>query len=142
LLALIEARGARLYSYGYTEETAQLNGLLDDFQSPKAEAATAVIGAAFWVTTLAQAQRDFESLYRQKVETEATQDLPRIQASRDELTRNLSRLLVYIETNLELNPEKYQPVAEKIDEVIVDVMTIARTRKTKQNENKPKPPQA
>lgn len=141
LLALIEARGPALYNYGYTEETAQLSGLLDDLQTPKAQAAIALIQTDFWVTVLSQAQRNFETLYQQKVETEATQALPRIRTSRDELTRNISRLFVYIETNLELNPEKYKSVTEQIDEVMVDVMTIARTRKTKQNETKAKPAQ-
>ncbi len=141
LLAIIDARGSTLYTYGYAEETAQLNGLLEDLETPKAKEAIALIKGESWVNDVAAAQKNFEALYHQKVVTEATQNLPRVKASKEDLIRNLSRLLVYIETNLDLNPEKYQPVAEKIDEVIVDVMTIARTRKTKQNE-KTKPQQA
>jgi hypothetical protein len=41
---------------------------------------------------------------------------------------------------METNPEKYNPVVVKIDEVIVDVMTIARSRKSRANNNKNETP--
>lgn len=138
---LVEKRGVTLYNLGYTEETSQLNGLLNDLKSPDAQAALVLIQDNYWVTTLTNAQQEFEALYQEKVETEAIQDLPKLTTSKNNVAHYLSRLLQYIDTNRELNPEKYQSVADKIDEVITDVMTIARARKTKQNE-KTNPPQA
>jgi len=46
-------------------------------------------------------------------------------------------LLQYIDTNTEIDAAKFKPVVEKIDEVITEVMRIARTRKSKQAEAKP-----
>ncbi|MCI0515126.1 hypothetical protein L0128_18080 [candidate division KSB1 bacterium] len=39
--------------------------------------------------------------------------------------------LTYIEAKVEANTEKYNPIVVKIDEVIVNVMTITRSRKSK-----------
>jgi hypothetical protein len=140
LQALIEVRGVTLYKYSYAAETSQLNGLFEDLKNPEAQQAIALIKAEFWVEALQQAQQDFEALYQQKVATEAGQDLPQINESKQELIRNLDRLLIYIESQAEIKAEKYQPVVKKIDEVIADMMSSARARKSKRNESKTNPP--
>jgi len=48
---------------------------------------------------------------------------------------------MYIAARMETNPEKYNPVVVKIDEVIVDMMTIARSRKSKANSAKEEVPE-
>lgn len=141
LETLIQSRGVSLQTYGYIEESSQLNGLLADLKSPAAQQAIATIQLEFMVDVLAQAQEEFEAIYQQKVASEAVQNLPGITASKRDLTRYLTRVFQYIDTQAEINAEKYGSVVEKIDEVIVDVMTIARARKTKQEDSKANGPQ-
>ncbi len=133
---LIETHGATLYNYGYAAETSQLNALLEDLKSTTAQAAITTIQATFWVEILVQAQQEFESIYQQKVATEAAQDLPLISESKNDIVQYLTRMLQYIDTNIEIDAAKFKPVVDKIDEVIVDVMRIARSRKSKQNDAK------
>jgi len=132
----IQASGPSLYRLGYAEETTQLNGLLASFQTPAAQAALKLIGADYWLDLLTKAQQAFEALYQQKVAADAVKDLPPATESRKEIVRFLTQIFTYIDAKMETNPEKYNPVAVKIDEVIVDMMTIARSRKSKANNSK------
>lgn len=138
---LIQKRGTTLYSFGYVEETSQLNGLLEDLKNPEAQQAIAVINAGFWTDALEKSQHEFEAIYQQKVATEAVQDLPKITDTRRDIVHMLTRMLQYVEAHAEINGEKFNPIVEKIDEVIVDMMTIARTRKTRKEDNKENQPQ-
>jgi hypothetical protein len=136
----IQASGPTLYNLGYAEETAQLNGLLSSLQTPEAQAAIKLIGADFWLDLLIKAQQAFEELYQQKVAKKSTKDLPPAMASRKEIVHYLSQILNYLDAKTEANPEKYNPVVEKIDEIIVDMMTVARSRKSRKNNNKEEVP--
>jgi hypothetical protein len=137
----IQASDPSLYRLGYAEETAQLNGLLASLQMPEARAALKLIGADYWVDLLIEAQQAFEALYQQKVAADALKDLPTVTESRKEIVRFLTQIFTYIDAKMETNPEKYNPVAMKIDEVIVDMMTIARSRKSRANNTKEEVPQ-
>lgn len=136
LETLIQNRGISLQTFGYGEESSQLNGLLADLKNPAAQEAIATINAGYWAESLEQAQQEFEALYLQKVASEAVQDRPGVTASRRELTRQLTQIFQYLDTQAEINGEQYRPLVEKIDMVIVDVMTVARARKTKQEDDK------
>jgi len=138
---LILTRGFSLHSFGYAEETSSLKSLLEDFKTPAAQQAITTINAQLWVEWLEKAQQAFEEIYQQKVATEATEDLPLVSVTRRELIRYLNRLLSYLDINSEIKPEKFMPVVIKIDEVIVDIMTVARARKSKAKNNKEENPQ-
>jgi predicted nucleotidyltransferase len=138
---IIQTRGFSLHAFGYAEETLSLKNLLEDFKTPAVKQAIATINAQLWVEWVEKAQKDFEELYQQKVATEATEDLPQLSATRKDLMRYLNRLLSYLEINSEIKPEKFKPVVAEIDEIIVDVMTIARSRKSRAKNNKEENPQ-
>ncbi len=138
---IIQTRGFSLHTYGYAEETSSLKSLIEDLKTPAAKKAIATINAQPWVEWVESAQTDFEEVYQQKVATEAVEDLPLATATRKELIRYLSRLLSYLEINSEIKAAKFKPVVVKIDEVIVDMMTIARSRKSKASNTKNEVPQ-
>ncbi|MBN2093547.1 hypothetical protein JW964_28250 [candidate division KSB1 bacterium] len=137
---IIQTRGFSLHTYGYAEETSSLKSLIEDLKTPAAQKAIATINAQPWVEWVESAQKDFEAAYQQKVATEAVEDLPQATATRKELIRFLTRLLSYLDINSEIKAEKFKPVVVKLDEVIVDVMTIARSRKSKANNVKDEVP--
>lgn len=138
---IIQTRGFSLHTYGYAEETSSLKSLIEDLKTPAAKKAIATINAQPWVESVESAHKDFEEIYQQKVATEAGEDLPQATATRKELIRYLTRLLSYLDINSEIKAEKFNPVVEKLDEVIVDMMTIARSRKSRANSAKDEAPQ-
>jgi hypothetical protein len=131
LVRLIQNRDWSLHRLGYAVETSQLNGLLNDLQSPEARASIKTIGAETWVTDLEEAQKAFEKLYQEKIDAESKEDYPLISEARKKVIRYLEGLLIYIDMMAELKPETYEPIAVKIDEVIVDVVAVARARRTR-----------
>jgi hypothetical protein len=129
--AILETRGKRLYNYGYAEQSSQLNGLLNDLESPQAQQALETLNAAVWLTPLKEKQSEFESLYQQKIANAATSEAPLVTASKNKVIHYLNGLLFYIDFKAEKEPALFNPMIEKIDEVITDMMSVARARKTR-----------
>jgi hypothetical protein len=135
---LFEARDKSLYGFGYAAETSQLNNLLKDLESDAAENAIATINAGIWIDLLKQNQLEFEKVYKEKVDTESSDDSPLATESKNNLARYLSSALDYLDMYSELKPTKFLPIADQLDVIIGDLMTVARTRLAK----KKKPPES
>lgn len=131
---LFEARNKSLHNLSYAAETSQLNNLLKDLETEEAKKAIEIINAGIWVELLKQKQHAFEKVYLEKITTESNKELPLVTESKHNLIKYLSAALSYISMNAELNPAVFSPIAVKLDELIVDQMTIARTRQTKKKQ--------
>ena len=137
----IKKHGWTLYSMGYSDQTAALNLLFDDLDAADAVSAMQVIGADGWYTDLKNAQAEFENTYKEKVSTEAREDYLRLREAFSVLGRHLNVLLDTIGLLQELGEtENIDTLVEQINEVITDVMTTARARRTRQTEDEAETP--
>ena len=117
-------------------QTAALNLLFEDLDAPDAVSAMQVIGADSWYADLKNAQAEFENTYKEKVSSEAQEDYLRLREAFTVLGRHLNVLLDTIGLLQELcETENIDTVVEQINEVITDVMTTARARRTRQTED-------
>ena len=74
---------------------------------------------------------DFERVYNLKIDTESAIDYPLIKDARDRITKYPKAWLSYIEINAELNPGKFGAISVEIDEMIIEIVAIARARETR-----------
>ena len=129
----IKKHGWTLYSLGYSDQTANLNLLFEDLDAPDAVSAMQVIGADSWYADLKNAQAEFENTYKEKVSSEAQEDYLRLREAFTVLGRHLNVLLDTIGLLQELDETgNIDTVVQQINEVITDVMTTARARRTRQ----------
>lgn len=128
LYNVLAGNGISIYYMGYAKESARLNTLLSQYRADQYSQMLNVIGAANLFIELEKAQGEFEKTYKLKVETEAEIDFPLLKESRIGLMETIRPLLTYIGSNAVLNPQVYKPLEDKIDEVITDVVALARTR--------------
>ena len=136
IIGRIKKHGWTLYSMGYSDQTAALNLLFEDLDAPDAVSAMQVIGADSWYADLKNAQAEFENTYKEKVSSEAQEDYLRLREAFTVLGRHLNVLLDTIGLLQELcETENIDTVVEQINEVITDVMTTARARRTRQTED-------
>jgi hypothetical protein len=139
LQAVIEARGNQLYSESYAIETSQLNSLLDDLKNPAAREAITLINGSSWLEHLTKTQDNFEAIFQQKIDTEATQELPIITKSKPQLVHYVKKVLDHIDTKAEIDAANFSPLVKQIDEMIVSFMTVARARKTRNSDDNTEP---
>jgi hypothetical protein len=129
----IRKQGWTLYLSGYARETASLNMLFNDLSSHELTAAIQTIGAQLWLDDLKAAQTAFEETYQTKVSTETQIDYPALRDAKMQLGRHLNTLLDCIQILLCLGEtETYEPIANQLNEIITDVMTSARARRTRE----------
>jgi len=140
LTGIFETTGNSAYSLGYSVETAKLNSLIMNLSTPASLKDMESIGATEWFEQLKTSQAEFERVYNSKIDTESAIDLPLIKDARDRITKYLKALLSYIDINAELDPVKYSAIADKIDEIITEIVAIARARETRKG-NVPKKPE-
>ena len=100
------------------------------------------IGATEWFEELKTSQTEFEKVYNSKIDTESAINFPLIKDARDRITKYLKALLSYININTELDPVKYSAIADKIDEIITEIVAIARARETRKGNVPQKPEEA
>jgi hypothetical protein len=137
----IKKHGWTLYSLGYSDQTANLNLLFEDLDAPDAVSAMQVIGAEGWYADLKNAQAEFENTYKEKVSGEAQEDYLRLREAFTVLGRHLNVLLDTIGLLQELDETgNIDTVVQQINEVITDVMTTARARRTRQTEDEAETP--
>jgi len=137
LTGIFDTTGNSAYSMGYSVETAKLNSLIMNLSTPASLKDMESIGAIEWFEQLKTCQVEFEKVYNSKIDTESAINFPLIKDARDRITKYLKALLSYININTELDPVKYGPVSDKIDEMITEIVAIARARKTRKG-NVPK----
>ena len=82
IYGIFETRGLTLYRFGYNQQSAAMNLLIEDLSAPEAIQALATINAASWFDDLIVAQEEFEQIVSNKSEFEAQQDVSPVRTSR------------------------------------------------------------
>lgn len=122
---------------GYNEQTDTIHRLLNELSEMKSQIQT--INAKEWVEDLINAQEEFENFYHQKVDQEIDEDFPQVSEMMNSLKKHLHTLLMCLDIVEELRPKKLADIGPKINEFIIDTMTIARARKTRKGNVKDEP---
>ncbi len=130
--------GTTIYKLGYVDETAKLEALFSELDKPEMQAALQAIEATGRYETLKAAQLEFEATYKDKTITESEINYPLVKDSKIKIAKALNWLLSYVEANAELNTDGFVKAESEIDEIITDIVTIARARKTRDSNSKKK----
>ncbi len=128
---IIEKRGNTIHKLGNAAESAELNLLFIEMDKPEAQAALEKIVALSWYSNLKTEQVGFEEIYKEKVDTESQIDIPSTKEVRKSVSKILHVLIDYIEINAKYFADTYSSLADKIDELIADTVTVARARQTR-----------
>lgn len=135
---LIKSHGWTLYRLGYTEQSAKAAALIQNLEKEKYGEALKTLGAESWFEAVVETQNSFEEVYHQKLEDSAENKLPSgLKEKRD----NVSNRLIFLSESLRyldlLRPDKYKNDLQKLNEAIAAVMTTAKARRTRQENNTP-----
>ena len=136
LIKLIKKIGWSIWNEGYMTETAQLKSLIAELKDKEYQAAMKTIEATEWFDNMVTTQKAFEELYGVKVVKEAGYDSPLISEIKAELTHYINPLLGYIEILAEVDGNPYKETALQLDEIISEAMSVARSRKTRNDNSK------
>lgn len=132
IVDIIEKHGWQLHRLPYAQESAELNLLFVELDTPAATAALKTIGGESCYAELKTAQVEFEKTYDQKISVQIMENYPYISQSKRKLAQHLQTLLDCIEILVEIRGiEKYKIAVEKLNTIITETMTIARARKTR-----------
>ena len=132
IMEIIKKHGTQLYSSGYTIQSQKLNNLFSDLNEEKVKAAITKLKAEEYLNELKTAQTDFETMYKTKTTEEGQENIPQIREAKSKVGRYVNILLENVRVNEEMEPAKYKAMAERLDEIVKDVMSTARARKTRQ----------
>ena len=137
LFSLIEVRGVSLHRLGYAQQSAAMNELLDDLNTPEAVAAIEVIGGQAWFDELRETHEAFEETYQEKVAVESQEDIPQTHTIRKNLSANLETLLSALEALSQIwdgtaKEAKINQLIAQVDEIVTEIGTTAQTRRTRQ----------
>lgn len=140
IIAIIRKQGWTLYALSYPQESAALRMLFDDLSTPEATAAIQTIGAETWLNDLKNAQAAFDEMYQTKISTAQAEDFPLLRDAKTKLGRDLAALLESVRILTAMgNEDVFGPVVSKINEVIRDIMTTVRARKTREKNESENP---
>ena len=130
--------GITIYKLGYLDETAILEALVSDIDQPEMQATLKTIEATGRYETLKAARQVFEVTYKEMTATESEINYPLVKDSKIIITRALNWLLNYVEANASMKTDGFIKAESEIDEIITDVVAIARARKTRGDNTKKK----
>ncbi len=127
----IEKLGVTLYSDGYTEQTGKMQSLIKVFSGDEYKSALTAIGATEWMEQMVTAQTEFETFYAEKTENEGIKDVLTLKEAKSALSFHLKNLLESVDSANQLKSMAYDNLVTQLNEVITDVMTTARARKSR-----------
>jgi hypothetical protein len=140
LMLIIRNYGWTLYNTGYSEQTSRLENLIGDMENDgQSINDIAALNASDWLAELKTAFENFNSLVQQRrAETSSKPDFNTTEA-RKEVKAALNDLFDFIEVMHKVEPEgPYQQLAGEINPIIDEIMQIARSRRSRaENEGEP-----
>jgi hypothetical protein len=128
---LIEKAGTTLYALGYVEESGKLEALLNELEGAEYQTAMGQIGALGLFVELKQAQKDFAELYALRHEADMLKTYPTLQDAKKKAVLHLNTFFGVMKTLLELEPEKYAPVVDKLNAITNAIMITVKGRKSR-----------
>ncbi len=133
LSSIINERGNTLHNLGNAAESAELNLLFNEMDKPAPQQALEKIDGISWYINLKSEQADFEEVYIKKVEVDSMDNLPTTREIRKKISKLINVILLYIDHKTDYFEEIYKPLADKVDELVTNTVSIARARKTRKD---------
>ncbi len=129
---VLEQYGLSIQSEDYTEESANIESLLNDLNKPNILLAIAKLqGVSEILTAVSAAQNDFENLVLQQAEGESVKnDLASASQLKKESIADINNnLMGYMNTMAKVNPDTYEATAKTIAELIEKNNDLVKRRR-------------
>ena len=138
--AILEAVGTQLYRLGYVEQTAKLEALFSELDKPENQAYLLTLRADDYYAELKESQEDFLTLSGEKRTEDELQQYPSLDTSKSTAVPHVNAFLSIVGVMQEVSEgdekEQFNSLIDKLNIIIADIMTVARARKTrKENQN-------
>jgi hypothetical protein len=130
---LLVQHNTGLTNFSYDIESHHINALLVDLTKPTYQEAITTLRLATTVTNLEAAQRNFETIYTEKIEQGAAFDLPQLEKLVSPIRAVLYEILVHMGTLERLDPKTYATIVNETNELITEVSAKVKARKTRKN---------
>lgn len=130
---VLQQYGLNIQNTDYSEESADIESLLNDLNKPEVLAAIAKMqGVAEIISKLRTAQSDFETVALQQAEGEsAKKDLVTASKLKKEVIKEINDNMVgYLNTMAKVNPDTYKASALTIAELIDNNNELVKRRRT------------
>lgn len=132
-----------LHTLGYKKQLVQLAVLLGKLEAPEVVQAMEIAGLTRWYNKLVAATANLKELAGKRLdEIDENGDLPMTKEAREKLYKHLLKLYNHVDTQEELEPSVFGPVAVSFNTVLSTVIPEARARKARQVKNSNEQPVA
>ncbi len=130
LVDVVKKYGKKVQRLPQREETAVLKNLIDDLQSATYKEQVAKVGVNTWVEKLAEVNTEFEKLYTERTEKEATFVVGLAKEERENMQNAFERLCRTIEAyGIIEGEEPYKPLADKINTEVRNVQQAIKAQR-------------
>lgn len=129
ILAIIRKHIQALSRYGYSTCSQKFNLLISEFSLIDHHIKTA--GAEEWVRDFIAAHDAFKEVYKNKITYTADKTLPTLREASQNVIDNLQLLLGCVKVLGEEYPNEFTKLIAELNEIISDIMTIARLNKSR-----------
>ena len=129
---VLEQYGLSIQSEDYTEESANIESLLNDLNKPNILLAIAKLqGVSEILTAVSAAQNDFENLALQQAEGESVKNdlVSASQLKKESIADINNNLMGYMNTMAKVNPDTYEATAKTIAELIEKNNDLVKRRR-------------
>ncbi len=130
---LLDQHDTKLTTLGYDIESHHINSLLLDLKKPQYLEPIKTLGLENLVSDLETAQRKFEDVNKQKLEQNASFDLPQVQTLVSPIRSVLNEILVLLGTMERFNPDTYTTIVNETNELLNEVGSKVKARRTRKN---------
>jgi hypothetical protein len=138
LYAIFDRLGLQAYNLGYKTESAILLSLFADCDLPDRQQLFADLGIQVFYNSLKDAQKEFDTVSKQKSDEVTLQDNESEAATQilNEIFPPLTSLVAMVQLYSQMEPETYSESYNQIVTCTTEINTVARARKTRrQNSN-------
>lgn len=135
LCDILQQAGWRLYNEGYANQSAQTAVLLQKLSAPEAVGAIEQIQAGDWFEEFVDLDKQFNELWNKRAREDGGDDLPLLREAKADLDQAIETLLGVIEMRAARDTAKYGPAVAALNEIITELMSIARARETRQSDS-------
>jgi len=134
LLNIIAKHDRSLYRFGYARESAALYALQKELSQEGPTLLLKTAGATELFDDVKTTAKEFEDLYQSKLGDIKT--YPETAAAAREIIYRLNFLLTYTDVRTNDEPQMFEKCADELNMAINDIMTPARARNTRQDNEK------
>ncbi|MFW5785593.1 MAG: DUF6261 family protein [Chitinispirillaceae bacterium] len=136
IINIIEVIDKSLHGRGYTEQLANASVLINELRKEENQNAIDASNSRQWYENMVEADSKLRAVFLERNSEKANCDTPNVKEAHKTLNRHLESIYSHIDIMNELVPEKYSDLASRFEEVVKSVISSARARLTrKENES-------